>query len=373
MQMMKAWVFNRRENSDKVYIDLSEIPVPEVQDDYVLLKVLGVSVCGTDEHMFKGENSHTPTGTVPGHEFFGEIVEIGSKVRGLRVGQKVAGESHYVVPGCGGDGVIGFQGPRGKNGKRIKPINGAYAEYVAIPAACANVLPDGPILTEFWPSMLEGLGNDYYMAHWIREKDLMKGNVLIVGAGPHGLFTQIFLRLWMPDSSKLVAFEIDPYRRGYSRGTAVADATLDSLDPNIKEHVGDVIGGTEFDVVIDIAGMRQSVLDMCFDYVKDGGMLILFGLYSDPSIKLNGRKMNDIIFDKSGMIVDWKGKRVNVQGISGREGIWPAMIETVNETAYLRKKVMNTCEIKGSLERLRDDTLLPDRELMKRAYLPFKG
>lgn len=368
---MKAWVFERKENPDKVYINLHDVPMPTVPDNYVLLKVLGVSVCGTDEHMFIGENSHTPSGTIPGHEFFGEIVEVGKKAKKLKVGQKVAGESHYFVDGCEGDGVIGFQGPRGKDGNRIPPIAGAYAEYIAIPDYCANVLPEGPVLTEFWPSLLEGMGNDYYIAHWMKENGVMKGNSLVVGSGPHGLFTQLFLRLWLPDKSKVVGFEVDPYRRGYARGAAIADATINSLAPTAKEQVADTIGGTEFDVVVDTAGMRQSVLDMCFDYTKDGGTLILFGLYSDPSIKVAGRAINDIIFDKASLVVDWKGKKIKVQGITGREGIWKPMIKDVNKTAYIREKVMNTCVIKGPLDRLRDDTLKLDKEIMKRAYLPF--
>ena len=371
MEKMKAWVLERKQG-EKVHISLEDVSVPKVPEKYVLLKILGVSVCGTDEHMFIGENQHTPDGTVPGHEFFGEIIELGKGAKGVKTGQKVAGESHYFVDGCVGDGVIGFQGPRDKSGSRIKPINGAYAEYIAIPDYCANVLPEGPVLTEFWPSLLEGLGNDYFIAHWLKKAGLMRGNSLVVGCGPHGLFTQMFLRLWLADSSKLIGFEVDPYRRGYARGASIADAVINPLDPNSRERVEDTIGGTEFDVVVDTAGMRQSVLDMCFDYTKDGGTLVLFGLYSDPSIKVEGRAINDIIFDMSELAVEWKGKKIKVKGITGREGIWPSMIKDVNETAYIREKVMNTCEVKGPLERLRDDTLTLDRELMKRAYKPFE-
>jgi threonine 3-dehydrogenase len=372
MDTMKAWVFQRKEG-EAVLVDLQDVPVPEVPESYVLLRVLGTSVCGTDEHMFVGENEHTPDGTIPGHEFFGEIVELGKGAKGLKKGQKVAGESHYFVDGCDGDGVIGFQGPRGKDGKRIPPIHGAYAEYIAIPDYCANVLPEGPIMTEFWPSLLEGLGNDYFIGHWLKQESLMKGNTLVVGSGPHGLFTQMFLKLWLPDSSKLVAFEVDPYRRGYARGAEIADAVINSLEPDARERVGDAVGATEFDVVVDTAGMRQSVLDMSLDYTKDGGTLILFGLYSDLGITLNGRAINDLIFDMSEITVDWKGKKVKVKGITGREGIWQSMIKDVNETAYIREKVMHTCEIKGPLENLREDTLKLDRELMKRAYRPFGG
>lgn len=372
MGSMKAWVFDRNESPDIGLISLRDVPVPSVGANDVLLRVLGVSVCGTDEHMFMGENSHTPSGTIPGHEFFGEIVELGKGVKKLRIGQKVAGESHYFADGCDGDGVIGFQGPKGKNGERIAPISGAFAEYIAIPDYCANVLPEGPILTEFWPSLLEGIGNDYYIGHWMKENGVLRGNSLVVGSGPHGLFTQLFLRLWMPDKSKVVAFEVDPYRRGYARGAGIADAAIDSLSPNAEEQVCDVIGGSEFDVVIDTAGMRQSVLDMCFDYTNDGGTLILFGLYSDPSIRVDGCTINDIIFDMSSHVVEWKGKKINVKGITGREGIWQSMMKDVNESAYIREKVMNTCEIKGTLDRLKEDTLHLDRELMKRAYRSFK-
>jgi virulence-associated protein VagC len=115
------------------------------------------------------------------------------------------------------------------------------------------------------------------------------------------------------------------------------------------------------------------VLDFALDHTRDGGTTVLFALYDDPAITIDGRKPNDVIFDKTEMLITHKGKRIVVKGITGREGIWQSLIRSVHESASIRRKVMSIATVKGSLERLRDDTIHAHPEVMKRAYRPFGG
>jgi len=369
---MKAWVYEKKKKDpDGVYIYQREVPVPKPRKGEVLLKVLGVSVCGTDEHLFRGDHPEVHDGTIPGHEFYGEVVELGEGASGVTVGDTIAGESHYVVEGCSGEGVIGYMGPWNATGKRIAAIPGAYAEYLVVPDYCCNVLLEGPLLDEFRPSLLEGMGNDYYIVQWLKETGRLRGTMAIIGAGPHGLCTQLFLRELAEEPITTVAFEVSAYRRGFCRAFGAADATISSLDPAIKEIVGDLTGGKGFDVVIDSAGVRQEVLNFAFDHTRDGGTTVLFALYDDPAITVDGRKPNELIFEKLEMPITYKGKRIAVKGVTGREGVWGPLIRLVHDSETIRKKVMSIVTIKGSLDRLREDTIRANPEVMKRVYRPF--
>jgi len=371
---MKAWVYdNTQKDSDGVYIHRREVPVPESAEGFVLLKVLGVSVCGTDEHLFRGDHPEVAPGTIPGHEYYGEVVELGPGAKGVTVGDRIAGESHYVVDGHMGEGVIGYMGPRDEHGRRTPAIAGAYAEYLAVPDYCCNVLPDGPLHTEFWPSLLEGMGNDYYIVHWLKQAGRLKGTMGIIGAGPHGLCTQLFARELADEPVRIVTFEVSAYRRAFSRGFGVADATVSSLDPRINEIIDELTDGCGFDVVVDGAGVRQEVLEFALDHTRDGGCTVLFALYDDPAITVGGRKPNELIFDKVELPVEHAGKRIAVKGITGREGIWQPLIRSVHESDVIRSKMMSIVTVKGQLEKLRDDTIHADPEVMKRAYRPFQG
>jgi alcohol dehydrogenase len=373
-ETMKAWVYdNKGKDPDGVYIYQREVPVPKPPAGYVLLKALGLSVCGTDEHLFRGDHPEVASGTIPGHEYYCEVVELGKGAKGVKVGDRIAGESHYVVDGHVGDGVIGYMGPRDRQGKRIPAIAGAYAEYLTVPDYCCNVLPDGPLHTEFWPSLIEGMGNDYYIVHWLKQAGRLKGTLGVIGAGPHGLCTQLFAKELAEEPVTVVALEVSAYRRGFSRGFGVADHTVSSLDPSIKQIIADLTGGKGFDVVVDLAGVRREVLDFALDHTRDGGCTVLFALYDDPAILVGGRKPNELIFDKVELSVEHKGRRIAVKGITGREGIWRPLIELVHGSDEIRRKMMSIVTVKGALEQLRHDTVHANPEVMKRGYRPFGG
>jgi len=377
---MKAWVYDKKKKDpDGVYIYQREVPVPTPPKKYVLLKVLGVSVCGTDEHLFRGDHPEVCDGTIPGHECYGEVIELGEGVAkgegatGVKVGDRIVAESHYVVDGCVGDGVLGYMGPANADGERIPAIHGAYADYIVVPDYCCNVLPDGPLHAGFWPSLLEGMGNDYYIVHWMKQAGLLRGTIGVIGAGPHGLCTQLFARELAEEPLTLVSLEVSAYRRGFSRGFGVADMTASSLDPEIEDIIAEATDGKGFDVVIDGAGVREEVLDFAFDHTRDGGTTVLFALYDNPAITVAGHKPNELIFSKAEKTIEYKGKTINAKGITGREGIWQPLIRLAHESATIRSRMMDIVTVKGSLEKLREDTIHAHPEVMKRAYSPFAG
>ncbi len=372
---MKAWIYTPTAPGS---LQLEDIPIPKIGKDQVLVKIRGASVCGTDEQMFRGQVAGVESGIVPGHELFGEILEIGPEVNGIlrrrglaevKKGTLVAAESHYHVAGCGDDeGIIGIWGPRDASGKRLRPLNGAYAEYVAVPGECLYPLPD--ILVDgFYPSLLEAAGNDALIGKYLQ--DQRARNVAIVGCGPHGLYAQVFARHF--GAEKIAAFEVDPIRIEFAENLGVADVIFNSRDAELDAKVMDFTSGKGFDAVIDIAGKYQAVLDMCVKYTRDGGNLVLFGLYGDPGITLAGRKPDDIIFSREEFQYAENGKKMSVTGITGRSHfIWTYLIAALAKDGTFRRQVMSPATHLGTLDKLGPDTVKRDPKVLKRAYAPFK-
>lgn len=365
---MRAWLYRNEACSDGGHLELTNAPMPIPHPGELLIKILSVSVCGTDEDLFRGKFNEIDDGIIPGHEIFGEIVGWGPNVRGYEVGQKMVAESHYAMPAYLEEGVIGLWGPKLSKGGHLKPINGGYAEYMTLPSYCAHIVPGVLDKPDFFPSLLEGAGNDCLIAKYLLDHSLL-GTVGVIGCGPHGLFTQMFCKHFGVE--KLAAFEVDEARIEYAKDFG-ADIFINPLSDKMQSQIDEFTEGKNFDVIIDIAGGRQSVLDMCLNLVHDGGTLILFGLYGDTSIKLGGFSINDIIFDQKQLNIIHDGKHIHVRGITGREGVWSYLIDAIAVSKNLQQKLMKPVTIMGALDNLGADTLkLDPTKVMKRAYTAF--
>jgi glycine C-acetyltransferase len=365
---MQAWVYRTEQQPNGTHLRLEQVPTPAPHPGELLLKISRLTVCGTDEDLFHGKFSDVHDGIIPGHEIFGEIVDLGSNVRGFEIGQKIVVESHYLIPGYVEEGIIGLWGPRLPRGGYLLPLNGGYAEYTAIPSYCAHVVPETLDNPDFFPSLLEGAGNDCLIAKYLLDRNLL-GSVAVLGCGPHGLFTQMFCKYF--GAAKVAAFEVNSSRAEFAAGFG-ADRIINPLASDFEEQVKDFTAGKGFDVVIDTAGTRREVLETCLGLVRDGGTLVLFGLYGDESILLNGHTVNDIIFNQRDLNVEYAGKRIHARGITGREGIWPYLIDTVALSKDLQQKIMKPVTVMGPLDNLGADTAAYDREkIMKRAYTAF--
>ena len=364
---MRAWVYRKEKSEQGFHIFEEEVPRPNPGPSQVLVRIEKISVCATDESLFRGELKKVPDGIIPGHEFYGEIFELGKNVQGLKVGDKIAGESHYTVQNAQEAGIIGLWGPEIRKGELLPPIHGAYAEYLAIPAECAHTVPAELISDQFWPSLFEAVGNDYFLIKQIQKADHVE-NLGIVGSGPHGMFAQIFARHM--SIAGIVAFETDAYRRNFASDLKAADKVIDPSD-RLLEQVHEFTRGKWFDATIDMVGKQGQGFLSCCETTRDGGTIFLFGLFSGDRFFIDGIAGNEIIFKMKTLHHEYKGKHLKVVGITGREGIWRELIDTVAADQDLQHNLMKPVTVMGTLSRLGADTRFPKAQILKRAYYAF--
>ena len=211
---MKALVKDKPEPG----LTLRDEPVPVPGPEDVLVKVHKTGICGTDIHIYGWDEWAQKTIPVPmvvGHEYAGEIVELGAAVRGLKIGQRVSGEGH----------VIGMKSRAARGGRfHLDPetrgigvnIPGAFAEYVKVPAFNIVPLPDD--IDDELGAILDPLGN---AVHTALSFDLVGEDVLITGAGPIGIMSAAVAR--HVGARHVVITDVNPARLALA--AEVADVT----------------------------------------------------------------------------------------------------------------------------------------------------
>jgi len=291
--MMKALVKAKAERG----IWMEDIAVPEVGHNDVLIKVNRTAICGTDIHIFKWDDWARATIPVPmavGHEFSGEIVDLGIEVRGFKVGDRVSAEGHVTCGVC----------RNCRAGRRHLCMNaigvgvnrpGAFAEYVAVPAFNAFKLPDS--ITDDMASILDPLGN---ATHTALSFDLVGEDVLITGAGPIGVMAVAIARY--AGSRHIVITDVNDYRLDLARkmgATRALNVTRETIDDTMRE-----LGMEEgFDVGMEMSGNPDAFRDM-LRTMHHGGKISMLGIPpGDMAID-----WNDVIF-----------KGLVIKGIYGRE------------------------------------------------------
>ena len=276
---------------------LQDVPVPEIGPDDVLVKVHKTGICGTDIHIYKWDEWAQRTIPVPmtvGHEYCGEIVDLGANVRNLTIGQRVSGEGH----------VIGMKSRAARGGRfHLDPetkgigvnLPGAFAEYVRIPAF--NIVPLPDTISDEMGAILDPLGN---AVHTALTYDLVGEDVLITGAGPIGIMGAAIAR--HVGARHVVITDVDAKR------LELAGRTADVVPVNVaEEKLEDVmarLGMREgFDVGLEMSGSPQA-LDQMLDHLVMGGKVALLCLPSKP-----------FLFDLSKVVL----RMINLKGIYGRE------------------------------------------------------
>ena len=166
---------------------LQDEPVPEIGPSDVLIRIRKTGICGTDIHIWNWDEWAQRTVPVPmitGHEFAGEIVELGRDVKDLHVGQRVSGEGH----------LIGTTSRQSRSGQfHLDPetkgigvnVQGAFAQYLRLPAFNVVPLPDS--VPDRIGAILDPLGN---AVHTALSFNLIGEDVLITGAGPIGILAR---------------------------------------------------------------------------------------------------------------------------------------------------------------------------------------
>ena len=296
-----------------------QAPVPEIGPDEVLIRINKTGICGTDIHIWNWDGWAQRTVPVPlitGHEFAGEIVELGRDVTGLEIGQRCSGEGH----------LIGRQSRQSRAGRfHLDPetrgigVNeqGAFAEYLRLPAF--NVVPLPDAVDDEIGAILDPLGN---AVHTALSYDLVGEDVLITGAGPIGIMAAAVAR--HVGARHVVVTDVNPAR------LELAAEVTDVVPVNVaQEDLRDVAARLKmkqgFDVGLEMSG-NQAALDQMVESLVMGGRIALLGIPPGKSP------------------VDWSRivfKAITLKGIYGREifETWYKMIAMLENGLDVRRVI----------------------------------
>ena len=277
---------------------MREVPVPEVGPNDVKIKIRKTAICGTDLHIYQWNEWALKTIKTPmtiGHEYVGEIVELGSNVRGLEIGQRVTGEGHIVCGHC--------RNCRAGHGHLCKETsgigvnrNGAFAEYLVIPSH--NVFPCDDNIPDDMYSIFDPYGN---AAHTALSFNVVGEDVLVTGAGPIGIMAAGIARFC--GARNVVITDLNEYRLDLARKFGVTRA-VNTAKEDLRDVMKELGIKEGFDVGMEMSGNRHALLQL-ISVMENGGSIALLGLQNKEMVEL---PLNTII---------WNG--LKLKGIYGRE------------------------------------------------------
>src|SRR5437868_8203291 len=234
---------------------LEDIPEPKVGPNDVLIEIDRTAICGTDMHIYKWDAWAQKTIPVPmavGHEYCGRIVELGSEVRGLEIGDRVSGEGHITCGYCRNCRAGSRHLCRNTVGVGVNRP-GAFAQYLAIPAVNTFKLSDS--ITDDVASILDPFGN---ATHTALAFSMVGEDVLITGAGPIGIMATSIARF--VGARHVVVTDVNDYRLELARkmgATLALNVTRESLDDAMQS-----LGMREgFDVGLEMSGNPTALRD----------------------------------------------------------------------------------------------------------------
>lgn len=276
---------------------LEDVKKPEPGSNDVLIKIKQTAICGTDVHIYKWDEwsqKNVPLGMQVGHEFLGEVVQLGSNVSGFKIGQKVSGEGHLVCGYC----------RNCKAGKRHLCAHtqgvgvnrpGAFAEYLCIPYTNVFPIPEG--VSDDEASILDPLGN---AVHTALSHDLVGEDVLITGAGPIGIMAAVIAK--HVGARHIVLTDVNDYRLELAKKLGVKHP-IHVGKRDLKDVMHELKMSEGFDVGLEMSGSPQALNSM-LTTMKHGGKVALLGILP-PNTAI---EWNDVIF-----------KGLVIKGIYGRE------------------------------------------------------
>lgn len=270
MRVMKALVKSKREPG----LWLEEISVPKPESDEVLIKILRTSICGTDVHIYNWDEWAQQTIPVPmavGHEFVGEIAEVGKSVHGFKPGDLVSGEGHLVCGHC--RNCLAGRRHLCKNTSGVG-VNrpGAFAEYITIPLT--NVWSCDPSISLDILSCLDPLGN---AVHTALTFDILGEDVLITGAGPIGCMAAAIAN--HAGARNIVVTDVNSYRLSLAQKVG-ATRTVNVTREDLKDIPRELQMKEGFDVAMEMSG-NPAALDSILQTMRHGGKIALLGIMPD--------------------------------------------------------------------------------------------
>lgn len=313
---MKAIV--KKEAKAGVWMD--DVPVPTIGERDVLVKVHKSAICGTDIHIYQWDawaEKNVPVGTVIGHEFMGKVVEVGSEVKEIHVGDRVSAEGHVVCHQCRNcrEGVKHLC-------PKTKVIgihrDGCFAEYVSVPTE--NIFKVPRDIPDDIAAIFDPLGN---ATHTALSFDLVGEDVLITGAGPIGMMAVAVAR--HAGARNVVVTDLNDYRLDLAKQMGATQVVNVS-----KADVAEVFEkmNTHFTVGLEMSGSPEAFTTL-LQSLEPGGKIGLLGILPSDTM------------------IDWDlviFKMLEMKGIYGREifTTWYKMSHMLQAGLDLSKVITHT-------------------------------
>lgn len=288
---------------------MKDVKRPAIGPTDVLIRVRKAGICGTDGHIWqwdKWSQARVKPPLVVGHEFMGEVAEIGDAVRAVRVGDRVSAEGHISCGVC-----LLCRTGQAYICEHVKIIgvdrDGCFAEYVSMPEH--NVWKLDPSVPDTWAAVFDPLGN---AVHTVMAAGVSTKSVVITGVGSIGLMAIPVARA--AGAAKVIAVDINPAKLELAKRLG-ADRVFDARDDGLRRRILEETNGDGADVLLEMSGSGAAI-NQGLGFVRNGGRAALLGLPSD-NVSLD--LAENIIF-----------KGLTVLGINGRK-----MFETWYQTQAL--------------------------------------
>ena len=291
-------------------LELIETPLPQMNNDDILIKVHVTSICGTDLHIYKWDQwsqDRIKTPRIIGPELAGEVVAVGPHVKNIKVGDFVSAESHIVCSNCylcrtgqyhicRDFKIIGVD------------VDGVFADYVALPEICAWKNKEN--FDKEMASIQEPFGNAVQTAY---VDELVGKTVAIFGLGAIGLFCIPLAEA--AGATRVYAIDVNEYKLNLARKLSNKTICLNAMKDDIVDIIVRETDGLGVDVVLEVSGSKEALINE-FKVLRNGGRISLLGIPAKP-IELN--LAEQIVL-----------KGINVYGITGRK-----MFDTWYKTSRL--------------------------------------
>jgi threonine 3-dehydrogenase len=274
---------------------LTEVPEPRIRDDEVLIRVRRAGVCGTDVHIYEWDDwarGRCRPPFVVGHEFAGDVVEVGALVTDVHTGDRVTAEGHIVDGRCplcrtGNSHVCPYTKIIGVD------RDGCFAEYIAMPATNVWHLDDA--VSYEVGGIHDPMGNAFHTA---LTASIPGATVLITGCGPIGLFAVGICKA--AGASRIIAVDVNPRRLELAREMGAHDAVT---PPQAEAAVHAATDGLGVDVVLEMSGVPAAI-HQAFALVRVGGRVQMLGI---PAKSMDVNFASEVIF-----------KGITIYGVVGR-------------------------------------------------------
>ena len=276
---------------------LRDVPAPVTGINDVLIRVHKTGICGTDLHIYKWDawaQKTIPVPMVVGHEFVGEVVEIGSNVNDFQAGDIVSAEGHVVCGRC--RNCLAGRRHLCADTKGIG-VNraGAFAEFIAVPMT--NVWHHQPTVDREVASIFDPFGN---AVHTALSFDILGEDVLITGAGPIGIMAAAIVK--HAGARHVVITDVNDYRLALAKQMG-ATVALNVKNGSLAETQKELGMKEGFDVGLEMSGSPAAFRDM-IEAMAHGGKIAMLGIPSEQ------------------IAIDWNKVVFNmltIKGIYGRE------------------------------------------------------